>query len=324
MNSVPSKSLLDFLERYHHYIIIGHREPDGDCLGSSLALSSLLGRRGKRVAQVSAGPFWRSEIRAMEPLFLSELPGHSHYPLSETGVVTVDCGSLDQLGELSAGIKAYPVAMIDHHTASVPFTDISYIVPTALANTLLIQALFEAFGMPLRPEEAEWLLFGFVTDTGYFRHIHGNSGDTFRAVAQLTDAGASPNRAFQLMQGKHSLKALAQLGRVLERTRSLLDNRLLISHQSFDELGASGANSINLDDFYRLLFSVQGCEVIVVLREREPGVLSVSLRSNGAFDVAEVARRFGGGGHKAAAGFRDNRAPQVVEKELLAVLAELK
>lgn len=117
---IPEK-LIEFLNAYSTFIIAGHKEPDGDCIGSSLALASFLKRRNKKVILMSAGPFLRTEIKQYEPLFLPKLP--AGFDGADAGLIIVDCTGFDRLGSIEDEVKRFPYIIIDHHATNTNNSD---------------------------------------------------------------------------------------------------------------------------------------------------------------------------------------------------------
>jgi phosphoesterase RecJ-like protein len=289
-----------FIEQHTTFFIMSHEEPDGDCIGSSLALESLLERMGKQVFLYSPGPFKRFEIQQYADLFRTAIADEY---TADAAIFVLDCSTPDRIGTLYSRIREHEIAVIDHHSAGEPFGSIRYIDTRAPSVTFMIQKLFAFLDLSLTKEEAHYLLFGVCTDTGFFRHVTGGSADVFRSVAELSEAGASPNHIYREMYGNRPLESRLLLGRLLARTESHYNGKLLITFENKVDLGGHDISIRDSDTLYMLLQSVRGVQVVILIREEEEGQCSVGLRSNEAIDVGEIARSFGGGGHKKAAGF---------------------
>lgn len=296
--SVPP-ALLSFIREGSRFVIAGHMEPDGDCLGSQLALSSVLARMGKWAKPYSDGPFKRTEIRDWAPLFSSELTDEEK---EGSRLIVLDCSNLDRLGNLASQVEGMEAASIDHHAAGDPFGSVRFIVPDCPSTTLLVLALIEALGERPNAEEAQLLFFGFSTDTGFFRHLDEKSAPWFSYVSRLVEAGANPKAAFARMNGGKSLDSRKLLGIVLGRTERWYDGKLLLSWEEMEETERFGLEGRDSDALYQLLQSVEGVEAIVVIRQESPERCTVGFRSRDRVDVARIAAGFGGGGHRQAAG----------------------
>jgi len=298
-------------------------EPDGDCVASQLGLAAFLRRQGRHAEVFSAGPFDRPETLEFRDRFRGEVR-----PEDLEGrpvAVVLDCSTPERVGALAEAVAGVPTLVVDHHAAGRAFGTVRWVVPQAPATSLLVQRLIECF--PGRPTaaEAQLLLFGLATDTGFFRHLEQDSGDAFAAVGRLTAAGASPRRVYQQMHGGWSLGKVRLLAQNLQRARFELGDRVLVTSQSLEDLRALQGTSTpgptrGSDEAYRLLQSVRGVEIVAFVHEEAPGRCAVGLRSNGELDVGALAAELGGGGHRRAAGYTRQGTVREVETHLLAEL----
>jgi phosphoesterase RecJ-like protein len=300
MNKVPS-GLIKFIQTGNKFLVAGHKEPDGDCVGSQLALSLVLRRLGKEAVPCSAGPFKRTEVKPYEKFFTSE-PGKAEREGAR--VIIVDCSAASRTGDLAPFLEGLPSAVIDHHgTGDHPKHSAElYLDPGAPSVTFMIQRLIGALGLEPDSEEARLLLFGLCTDTGFFRHVDSAGAETFAAASELIRAGASPRQAFLDINGGKSLDSRRLLGLVLSRAESYFGGRLILSSEEMEETIRFGPEGRDSDSLYQLLQSVAGVEAIVIIRQEEAAKCTIGFRSRDAVDVAAVAAYFGGGGHRNAAG----------------------
>jgi len=300
-SAVPDE-LLDFIREGSKFIIAGHKEPDGDCVGSQLALVSVLRRMGKEAIPCSAGPFKRTEIKPYEHLFT--LPPCGQDIKAGARVIIVDCSSADRIGELEPFLRGLPAAIIDHHGNGQSRHEggLFYVDATALSTTFLVFNVITALGLELLPQEAELLFFGLCTDTGFFRHVDNGGADTFQAAAALIHAGANPKAAFAAMYGGKSLGSRKLIGHILLRAEPLFDGKLILSSEEYEETCLFGLEGRDSDTLYQLLQSVDGVQAIVIIRQESPEHCTVGFRSRDSVDVGSIAQSFGGGGHKNAAG----------------------
>ncbi len=298
--SVP-KDIITAIKNFNSFIIIGHREPDGDALSAQIALGSFLERKKKSVILVSPGPFDRPEIANQEKLFLKHIP--ASLSKNTTLTVIVDCSTIDRIGYLAGEIESMKIVVIDHHSSGKPFGDYKFINSEAPSTTFLIQQIIEAFKDVPTPEEADLLFFGLATDTGFFRHLDFGSGDTLKAAGRLVDAGTSPKEAHFRMYGNRTFESRELLGILLAKAVPFFNGKLVLVKETEVEVSRFGKQSRDSDILYQLLFSVKQVEVILLLRYESENEISVGLRSINNVDVGLVAKMFSGGGHKKAAGF---------------------
>jgi phosphoesterase RecJ-like protein len=320
MQDYVPQELLQALRDNSDFLLIGHEDPDGDCLSSQFALGSFLRRRGARVELLTPGPFERPEIET----FRGEFRAHVPQPLSpETLVLIMDCSTLDRIGYLAEEIRGLSTAVVDHHSAGVGFGEIRFIDSAAPSVTYMVLHIIEALGEQPNRQEAQSLLFGLATDTGYFRHLEGGSADTFRAVARLVEAGADPKSIHQWMYGGRSLESKLLLGRLLGRTREELGGRAIFTYETLADAERYGKQHRDSDALYSHLQGIRNNELVVLVREEQAEHCTVGLRSHALVDVGALAREFGGGGHARAAGFSWNGSREGVERALLQRLPEL-
>jgi len=300
---VPDE-LLQFIKTGSKFIIAGHKEPDGDCVGSQLALRSALLRLGKEAIVCSAGPFKRSELAYYAGQF-TEIPKENDN--SNLKIIIVDCSGMERTGSLFDVLKTYPCAVIDHHAAvthppSTPQQPV-YVDADSPSCTLLIENLITALGLELTKEEADLLLFGLCTDTGFFRHLTNKNADVFYSAARMVERGASPKEIYKIMNGGKSLNSRILMGNILSRTESFYDGKLLISYETLKEFKKYGFEGRDSDNLNKMLLSIKGIEAVVIIRQESSSDCTVSLRSIDKVDVSQIAASLGGGGHKNASGF---------------------
>jgi phosphoesterase RecJ-like protein len=295
-------AMLAFLVRHDAYLLVGHQEPDGDCVASQLVLASWLMKQGKQVGLLSAGPFTRTEIAPYAARFSGTIPEWCT-PGLDCAVVVLDCSALSRIGPIATMLPAdLPLAFIDHHAASGVCGEALFVDSTAPAVAFMIQQLLERAGHRLDHSEAGLLLFGLCTDTGFFRHLDEHSATVFHAAARLIAAGASPKQVFKDMNDGKPLLSRRLMGQLLSRVASYHDGKLLITWMDLHDQESYGLASRDSDMLYQLLMTVAGMEVAVVIRQETPGACTVGFRSKSAIDVASIAALFGGGGHRLAAG----------------------
>jgi phosphoesterase RecJ-like protein len=299
---VPEK-LLEFIKEGKKFIVAGHKEPDGDCVGSQLALASVLRRMGKEAVLCSAGPFKRTEIKKYEQFFVSapDIKGGER-------IIIVDCSALDRTGDLMSFLDGFPTAVIDHHEMG-KFSEAAdgnpfYLDGKSPSTTFLVYKVIEALGFKPNREEAELLFFGLCTDTGFFRHVDGEGAEVFDVAAALIRYGASPKDAFFAFHDGKSLDSRKLLGHILARAESLLDGKLILSTEEYEDSRRFGLAGRDTDSLYQLLQTIAGVEAVVIIRQETPQECTAGLRSRSWVDVGSIAKAFGGGGHRNASGFK--------------------
>jgi phosphoesterase RecJ-like protein len=295
--------LIAFIKEGTQFLIVGHKEPDGDCIGSQLVLSSVLCRLGKKSILCSAGPFKRPEIMQYHNRFTANITDTDR---SGASVIMVDCSAAYRTGAIAPLLEGLPTSIIDHHasgthgasTLSAPV----FLDPDAPSVTFMVYALIQAMGLEPTAEEAELLLFGLCTDTGFFRHVSDAGAPVFEYAAGLIRAGASPQRVFHAINGGRSLNSRIFLGRILSHAHSFFDGKLILTRECYEDTQHFGLENRDSDTLYQQLQSVDGVEVVVLIRQEDPQNCTIGFRSYGTIDVSKIAVQFGGGGHHNAAG----------------------
>ncbi len=294
--SVPPE-LLAFFERHSRFVILGHLEPDADCIGSEVALAHALRRLGKVAQLANPGPFERQEIEAWHECFITE---PDQVDPHATGAVVVDCSSADRIKPFNAALENCEVAVIDHHQTGSEFGSIRFVRSDIPANTILVAALIEDLLGALTPEEAQPLLLGLATDTGFFRFLEAKQPIAFLAAARLSEAGASPREVAAHLNSGRSYGSRKIIARMLERSEQLQDGAVLLTYMTRSDEQEFGSRR-DSDALNHLLLSIEGVRVIAVVKEKESGC-TMSFRANDATDVSLLAEKLGGGGHQKASG----------------------
>lgn len=309
------QSIISLLKGREKFLIIGHEEPDGDCLGSQLALALFLRRLGKEALLYSPGPFKRNEINHLAQFFDTEIN-----PIDLIGnplVVVVDCSTDDRTGHLTEHISSQEILVIDHHTAGEPFGNHKYIDSQSPSTTILIHRIIKAMGYIPTPEEAEYLFLGICTDTGFFRHVEAGQSEVFKVSSELVEEGADPKATFAMMYAGKSFGNQKLIGRLLSRMEQYYDGQVIFTYEQNNDRYELDVGTRDSDTLYQMIQAIANVEAILLIRQESANRFSVGLRSKKTVDVGELARKFGGGGHMRAAGFAYEGTAKELKKTLL-------
>jgi bifunctional oligoribonuclease and PAP phosphatase NrnA len=289
---------------HHRFLVVTHENPDGDALGSLLAMTLALRTLGKDTVMYLAGPAPLPREYAF--MQLDELLRAQPADVGERVLVAVDCAKAERIGDPTVVDRTALVLNIDHHHDNTRFGDLNLVVADASSTGEVLRDVFGELGVELTAEIAEPLYIALVTDTGRFQYSN-TTPKSLRLAAELVEAGADVHAVFQQVYESVEFAKLKLLARALERARVLEGGRVVVSYlvrTDFAEVGAAEPYSEGIIDYLR---AVQGAEVAVLIREppRSDGpTRRVSLRASvDEIDVSAIARRFGGGGHRQAAGF---------------------
>jgi len=287
--------LISFLKNEDRFLLATHINPDGDALGSALALALALEASGKTVVVYDRDPV---------PEYYRFLPGQQKFvnsvrdsETSSMNLVLLDCNNPDRIGKTD--IRFRHSCVIDHHETESDFGQIKWVEPHAAATGMLVFYLLREAGFKITKEIALNLYTAIVVDTGAFRYSN-TSADVLRVSADLVEAGASPAFVSNSLYEMWSERRFALLTRVLN-TLEIRDNVAFtfVTADMFRQTDTGPDDTENFPSFPRMMQRVQ---VSVFLRQVDNGKWKVSLRSKGAVNVSRIATFFGGGGHKNAAG----------------------
>jgi phosphoesterase RecJ-like protein len=321
--SADFAAVADELRRRDRFLVSSHENPDGDALGSLLALHLALEQLGKDSAMYLAGDApLPSEYRFM-PLdaLRRELPDDA----GERALVAVDCANESRLGPDPEILVNVPfVVNIDHHHDNSRFGNVNLIVPDASSTGEVLADLFELLGVDLTTDIAEALYIAVVTDTGRFQYTN-TSPKAMRLAATLIERGADVHRVFQGVYESVEFAKLKLLARALDHAQVFEGGRVVVSYLDSDDFSAVSAPEPYAEGIIDYLRAVQGADMSVLIREpprRGGPARRVSLRASvDELDVSAIARKSGGGGHRQAAGFSSEES---VEKITLFVLEEFR
>lgn len=295
-------SFSSFINSHETFIIAGHKEPDGDCVASSLGVSFILKNKGKPYILLNAGPFKRTEIKQYADTFTATLPFMTQDERDKCGLIIVDCSELSRLGEIDGDLKGFDTFIIDHHKTADSSKENTIIDPTSPAASLLVQQLFEAVVGKPGKEEAKILFFGLSTDSGFFRYLNENDAQVFNAASRLVEAGTSPRDTYQDMSGGKAWSTRKLLGIMLDRAERYCGGKLVATYEKMEDTRRYGQEGRDSDALYTLMLAVDGVEAVLFLRQETENSCTAGFRSRKSCDVSAIASKFGGGGHKNASG----------------------
>ena len=304
-NPDDMQAVVAALREHERFLVAAHENPDGDALGSLLAMHLALQQLGKESAMFIPGEAPLPGEYTFLPLAgLQRTPPSDH---ADRVLVAVDCAKEERLGPDSSLLDASPFTIdIDHHHDNTRFGDVNLIVADASSTGEILSDVFAELGVQITPEIAEPLYVALVTDTGRFQYAN-TSPKTLRLAADLIDAGADWHKVFQTVYENVQFAKLKLLARALDRAEVHSGGRLVISHlrkNDFVEVGAAEPYSEGIIDYLR---AVEGAMVAALIREPPRGdgpAHRVSLRASvDEIDVSVIARKSQGGGHRQAAGF---------------------
>lgn len=286
----------DALRRGSTFILAGHIHPDGDCLGSVLALGLGLESIGKKA-------YWVAEM-PLAPMY-QFIPGADRFipaippDLGHAEIVALDCGDRSRLaiaGDVRVAVN------IDHHASNDSFAEVNLVDPNAASTGEIVFELLDRLGITLTSEIALALYVAIATDTGFFR-FSNTRACTLTAAGKLVALGVDPGRVAEIVHERKRFGTLKLLGHSLTRMgRTPPDGRIAWMEVRHESLARYGADIEETEGFVNYTRQVEGVDIGILFKEGENGEIRVSLRSSAPWDVSRLAALFGGGGHPRAAG----------------------
>jgi bifunctional oligoribonuclease and PAP phosphatase NrnA len=305
------------------FLLTTHENPDGDALGSLLAMHWILEQLGKDSLMYMSPDEFPLPWEYRNWTFDARLVGTPPSDVGERTIVFLDCGNIDRMPMNFLQAEGLHILNIDHHHDNTRFGTVNHVCPVASCTAEIVWRLARELGAEITPPIADALYTGLVTDTGRFMY-ENTTPEAHRMAADLIEAGVEPHRVYRRLYEDLPLRRLQLLQRALASVDRYDGGAITIAHlvkRDYEETGALETDSEGVVDHMR---AVEGTAVAVLVREllsegRE-GTRKVSLRAtDGRVDVSRVAREFGGGGHPQAAGF-STRMPY---QELVDTLREL-
>ena len=298
--------LAALIETHDRFLVTTHVRPDGDALGSEVGMVGLLRQKGKDVRAVNASPtpprydFLDPQSTLFEHFGAAVQPEE----LADREVaIILDLSTWNQLGDMAGYIRQFPGprVVIDHHLTQDDLGATFLKDSTAEATGTLILRAVRALGASLTAEIATGLLTAIAMDTGWFRHSNTVPG-TMRAAAELIEAGAKVDEIYRKLFERNTLGRLRLIGETLVGMRTDLGGRVAYATITRDDLIRTGAIPQDSEDLIDFTVSLQGVEVGLLFIEQLRGGAKVSFRARNGLDCSQLAAKFGGGGHRQAAG----------------------
>lgn len=299
------KEVKSIIQKHHRFIVTTHKFPEGDAIGSAVALKEFLKTLGKDVVMVNYDP--------VPPLyrFLDEYkgvwvntPSDIKAKVYDAEVVfIVDVAGDSQMGPLAAIIKDADIIRlrIDHHRTNDVFADVSIVDENAAATGELIYSLVKSMRGEVNQKMAQAIFTAIATDTGWFRFTNTNT-KTFRMARELMNLGVNVSHVYEKIYQSKSWSHLDLVKLVLASVQKECDGRLAWFKLTNDMLKSARIKHIDTEPLFDLIRAIEMVEVVVLFREQARGKIKVGFRSKHDVDVCQLAELYGGGGHSRAAG----------------------
>lgn len=317
--------ICSLIENAQTICVCAHTNPDGDALGSGLALSQIITQHwpGKSVTNLLA------DNAGCVPRLYKFLPGSdtfvhvSDYEGTPDLFIVVDLSSAPRLNDAQSLMEQSPhVVIMDHHPTHEPFGDVALIRPDAAASGVIVAEFALFLGVDVTPDIANCLFCAIVTDTGRFQYQNANP-EAFEVASMLVDAGASPALVSLNVYQSFRLNYLHLESVVMGRIVTFEHGRIAYSYSTQADLERTGTKTDECDGLIDVVRSVEGSEIALFLKEVPDGSVRGNLRAKGNHDISGVAAALGGGGHKAAAGFTSKESIDATLATVLPLLIDV-
>lgn len=312
----------DAIRARQRFLITSHSRPDGDSIGSQLAMAFALDALGKpsRIVNADRAPDHYYELPGLDRIEIAaEVPAGA----VADAVIVMECGDLSRTGV--RGFEGRYVINIDHHAGNRMYGAVNWFDESAAACGEMVYDVIGALGVPMSPEIATHIYLAILTDTGSFHHSN-ITPRTFEICRQTVEAGVNPAAMARRIFDSNSFGKLKLIGALLDGMLLLDEGRLAVLYLDDRMLEACGCTNNDTEGLINLPLTAREIQAVVFFKITPDGLVRVSMRSKYDVDVRLVANTFGGGGHKNAAGFTvagplDQVRPVILEKVVSAISA---
>lgn len=289
-------NILEKIKKAKSIVLLTHENPDGDAVGSSLAMYEALKQMGKENVDVIIPEYPRTYTFLPNVDKVKKEGREENYDLA----IALDSATIKMLNGWSNYFEeAKTKIVMDHHSTNTMYGDLNYVNPDSPACTQILLTIFEYFGIEITNEIGKCILTGIITDTGGFQYV-STRPETFEFAARLLKSGINVSEIYKKAMNTKTRANFELRKRAIDRMEFLEEGKIsftYITKQDIEEIEATSDDHEGIVDEGRC---IEGVEVSIFIRETEKGY-KVSLRSNEYVNVSDVCLIFGGGGHKHAA-----------------------
>jgi len=288
--------IVEAIRTRQRFVLSSHSRPDGDSIGSQLAMVYALRALGKEAIAINADA---------APPPLMAFPGVRDIRIAPAvegefdAAIVMECGDLKRTGV--SGLERCFVINIDHHPGNSGYGQLNWFDPSAAACAEMVYDVVRALGVPLTREIATHIYVAIHTDTGSF-HYSGISPKTFEICRECLLAGVDPVQAARSLYDSNNMGRLKLFGAVLGAMRIDPTGRIAIVYVDHEMARAAGGTYEDTEGLVNLPLTVKEIEAVIFFKQEQGNEYRVSLRSKGDIDIGVIAKEYGGGGHKNAAG----------------------
>ncbi len=296
------------LREANDILVLSHKAPDGDTLGSAAALCTALQRMEKQVCFACSDP--------IPPKYESLFAQFKPQQFEPKFIAAVDIADTCLLGKATEQFGGKIDLAVDHHVSHKDYARQTYLDSTAASTTQIIYALFCHMGIPIDKQLADCLYTGLCTDTGCFRYPN-TTADAFETAAQLARAGAEVAQINRVLFDTKSRARLTVEHLAMESISFYESDRFAMMEITEEMMKTAGAAESDVEGLAALPRQIEGVLLAATLREKQDGGYKISMRATPPYDAGAVCAQFGGGGHKGAAGCIIDGDKETAKKQLI-------
>lgn len=322
------EEIINRINKAQHLLVVSHCDPDGDAVGSLLAMGLALGKLNKKVTIYNDSPI--PAVYRFLPSVKRIVRQVKKAAAYDTALI-LDCGHISRIGKAHAKLSQIPVIInIDHHVTNTRFGTIHLIDPTACSTAELVYRLIKALKISMDKAIAMSIYTGILADTGSFRFSNTNQA-AFAISQEMVRLGVEPYNVAQHVFGTYSLGRIKLLNLALDSIEISDNGKLSIMTLTNEMFSETGTQPEDVDGMINYARRIEDVKVAALIQEQKNGNsqkkdlrnFHVSLRSDGTVDVAAIAGAFGGGGHSSAAGFQVEMTMSKLKSEIITLSNKL-
>ena len=322
------EQIIQQIKGSRHILVTTHIDPDGDAVGSLLALGLALGNLNLKTTIYNSSPI--PAVYRFLPS-VERIVRHIKKANTYDTAIVLDCGDLSRIGEVSSTVEQIPVVInIDHHVSNTHFGDLQLIDTTACATAEIVYRLIKALPAPINRDIATSIYTGILTDTGSFRFSNTNKA-AFAISNEMAELGMKPYSVAQHVYGTYSLGRIKLLNLALDSIEISDNGKMSLMTVTKSMLDETGTQPEDVDGLINYARRIKDVKVAALIQEIRNGTgetnnhsrYHVSLRSDGSVDVANIAGSFGGGGHITAAGFQVESTLPELKSDIITLSEEI-
>ncbi len=323
-SNMTLKEAAKFIKENNNFILSAHETPDGDAVGGEIAFYLALEKIEKNIRIINSDPFPIKFNYLNKSKVIETIQEKEDYPdnLSDTILIILDTNDIHNIGSVSRLLLPHvrDVLIIDHHVKDFDKEHKALIDDDSSSTCEIIFELIEELNIEIDVKIAEALFTGIVYDTGSFVYPK-TSAKTFETAYKLVKTGVNPNYIFSKMYESNSIESLILQSRVMSTLELIMDQRVAMLTMLKEMIIDCKASYEDADQIINIPLRSEKVRISIFFKENLMGILRCSLRSKGGVNVAEIARGFGGGGHKTAAGFKCREPLEIIREKVLEQLS---